>query len=408
MTIKSLNDEEWDRIFSWLERFRDTAPPVARAGLDELPESLRNAARIALELGPAAPDHDSGLAGTRIGTHLEIRRHLCDGGSASVYQGVHRTEEREGALPVAIKLLRIPEREAQRAALKECWDREQRWLRELAGTAGIAAFVEAGEHTATDGTRYLYIATEYRSGLGLRQWAAQPSLTLEDRLDLFAQTCDCVSRLHAHGLVHGDLKPENLHVEVRGGAARVWLLDLGLTWIIGRAWPAQDGMLGTPGYMSPEQVTGEPVRESADIFALGVILLELMDGRRWLALERIPSPEELLLRMREALPARSVHVAPQAVRDRLSQVLAQATAWKAHERPTHVALLRRAVEAAVHDRDERIPTTDASPYRGLLTFDEEHAHLFFGRERESELLLEKLRTRSAVTLIGASGRASHR
>ena len=121
--------------------------------------------------------------------------------------------------------------------------------------------------------------------------AEEKAFTLERTLNLFSQICAGVSVAHKSNIVHRDLKPANIIVTRDGtGAEQVKILDLGLAKLVenassnqtlsGRTVGAtQAGMvLGTPQYMSPEQATGGNVDERTDIYALGMILCEMLTG----------------------------------------------------------------------------------------------------------------------------------
>ncbi|HXV76487.1 MAG TPA: serine/threonine-protein kinase, partial [Candidatus Polarisedimenticolaceae bacterium] len=98
------------------------------------------------------------------------------------------------------------------------------------------------------------------------------------------ELCDGLAEAHAHGIVHRDLKPANVMITPAG---RVKVLDFGLAKTVerdrdgsGAFSTAASTMLGTPGYMSPEQIRGEPVDARADLWALGCILFEMLTGDR--------------------------------------------------------------------------------------------------------------------------------
>ncbi|MES1245518.1 MAG: protein kinase [Acidobacteriota bacterium] len=98
---------------------------------------------------------------------------------------------------------------------------------------------------------------------------------------LLSQITDALRHAHQRGITHRDLKPANLLVEAReGGTDHAWLTDFGIAILRDEARPEGNLVIGTPGYMSPEQVAGSPVDERTDLFALGCIAAELITGRR--------------------------------------------------------------------------------------------------------------------------------
>jgi eukaryotic-like serine/threonine-protein kinase len=133
-----------------------------------------------------------------------------------------------------------------------------------------------------------YLVTELLEGRTLRAAIDAGAVPLPRALDYAVQIAEGLAAAHAHGIVHRDLKPENVFVTTDG---RVKSLDFGLarTMHIPDAAAATLGtrapataphvVLGTPGYMAPEQVRGEPVDQRADVFAFGCVLYELLGGR---------------------------------------------------------------------------------------------------------------------------------
>ncbi len=197
---------------------------------------------------------------------------------------------------------------AQQAALKRLGlvapGRVRRFLRERQILAsldhpGIARLLDGG--VADDGAPYLVM--EYVEGEPITAYADRRALGLRARLRLFLQVCDAVAFAHRHLVVHRDLKPSNVLVGERAGTtgapteagtgeadgvphgARAMLLDFGIARLLDA--DANDPLTAegpgaplTPGYAAPEQVAGEPVTTATDVWALGVLLYELIAGRR--------------------------------------------------------------------------------------------------------------------------------
>ena len=129
-----------------------------------------------------------------------------------------------------------------------------------------------------------YIALELAPGEDLRRLIAPPVtkqdpsppkvlLTRARALAIITRACDAVTHLHAHGWVHGDVNPSNLIV---ADSDHTTLIDLGISRAIGEAGAVR----GTHAYMAPEQVRGEPWTRATDVFALGIVLWELVAGTR--------------------------------------------------------------------------------------------------------------------------------
>jgi eukaryotic-like serine/threonine-protein kinase len=129
-----------------------------------------------------------------------------------------------------------------------------------------------------------YLVTELLEGRTLRAVIEGGAVPLARALDCAVQIAEGLAAAHARGMVHRDLKPENLFVTTDG---RVKILDFGLAKTVTvEAAPASLAhvtaphvVLGTPGYMAPEQVRGEPVDQRADIFAFGCVLYEMLAGK---------------------------------------------------------------------------------------------------------------------------------
>ncbi len=107
---------------------------------------------------------------------------------------------------------------------------------------------------------------------------AQPPLTIDDKLNIIAQLCEGLSYAHEQGVVHRDVKPDNIFLLEDGS---IKLLDFGIAKLTSSTLTRQGDVLGSASYMSPEQVSGgESVDGRADIFSTGVVLYELLAGRK--------------------------------------------------------------------------------------------------------------------------------
>jgi TolB-like protein len=357
------SEAEWDQVFELAERCAGRPKDEALAWLTTqgATEAVRAGVLLQLDLGELPPDPRRHFAGERIGERIEIRRHLREGGSGAVYLGIY--EEGGRAVPVAVKMLRIPQDEAHVTVVKAAWQQEQRWLREIAGSGSLPELVEAGEHPSKDGAHFLYLCTEYKYGLDLRGWCEAHGLDPWQRLELCVRVCDAVAKIHSHGLVHGDLKPENIQVEDQGGGPAVWLLDLGLTAVQGQPWPGLGAVVGTPGYMSPEQIAreGGAVSEATDVYALGMIFFELLEGRPWVDGRGATTPGVLLDRIHRRPRARLTASLPGATRSALEDMLECAAALRPQDRYVQVSALRNAVRNAMAEGGVAAAPLEAIP-----------------------------------------------
>ena len=122
-----------------------------------------------------------------------------------------------------------------------------------------------------------YMAMELLDGIDLRQMMREGSLTLEETLDIAAQVADGLGFAHQHGVIHRDVKPANVMILPEG---RAKIMDFGIARTRMSDVKTQAGsMLGSPRYMSPEQVTGQRADHRSDIFSLGVVIYEMLTGK---------------------------------------------------------------------------------------------------------------------------------
>jgi len=236
-------------------------------------------------LGPGAP-------GGQVGPYRVLRL-LGEGGMGVVYL----VEREDVGGRAALKLLRdawvSPSRRARFLA-------EQRTLAQL-DHPGIAQLHDAG--TLPDGTPWF--AMEYVEGVPLTEHCRVQGCGLAERLRLFRAVCEAVQHAHRHAVIHRDLKPSNILVKAEGA---VKLLDFGIAKQLDPTGPGADptrtGLrLMTPAYAAPEQVTGGRLGVETDVYALGVLLFELLSGRLPFELSGL-SPHEAARRVLEQEPPR--------------------------------------------------------------------------------------------------------
>ena len=213
-------------------------------------------------------------AGTSVGPYHVVSQ-LGSGGMGEVYRARDPRLSREVALKVIRRILSVGAN-AQDATL-------DRLLREaiLASALNHPNIVTIYETGVVDADRY--IAMELIEGSTLRQ-LAQQGLPVARALGIARQVSEALAVAHAAQIVHRDIKPDNVMVRPDG---YVKLLDFGLAKVhsdalgIGPAAPTTEAglLLGTVAYMAPEQARGELITQEADVFALGVMLYELVTGR---------------------------------------------------------------------------------------------------------------------------------
>jgi tetratricopeptide (TPR) repeat protein/tRNA A-37 threonylcarbamoyl transferase component Bud32 len=216
--------------------------------------------------------------------HFDVLGRLGAGGMGVVYRARDRILGRE----VALKLVR-PEQAGDAQA-------RQRFLREARAAAdlshpGIATVYEAGEAVAEGAAEpQLFIAQELVPGEPLSERVRRGPLPVAEALPLGLQLAEALAAAHDHGIVHRDVKPSNLMVTPEGrlkvldfGLARrrAWAADLPTSELEAETWSrtAPGLVVGTPAYMAPEQIAGDALEASADVYAAGCVLYEMLTGR---------------------------------------------------------------------------------------------------------------------------------
>lgn len=235
--------------------------------------------------------------------HYEIGERIGQGGMGEVYRARDTKLERD----VAIKVL--AEGVAGRGDALPRFEQEARAVAALSHP-NIVALYELGSTEAEGGDTVVYAATELLEGRTLRDHLSEGPLPVRKSIEWATQVCRGLSAAHEKGIVHRDIKPENLFVTRDG---HVKILDFGLARTVPD--PGVDGetlrmskgvdtapgtVMGTVGYMSPEQVRAEVIDHTSDIFSLGTVLYEMLSGKR--AFERDTSAETMTAILREDPP----------------------------------------------------------------------------------------------------------
>ena len=215
---------------------------------------------------PAAPHDPLGLVGRTV-AHFRVLAPIAAGGMGVVY----RAEDTQLARDVALKFP-LPEQRLDRNA-------RERFLREARAAGAVdhpnlCSIYEAGE--TSDGQLYLAMALYQGETLRARI-TREGALPIPDALAIGAEIARGLAAAHRAGIVHRDLKPGNIVLLAEGGLK---ILDFGLAHTSDITLTASRATLGTVTYMSPEQVRGATVDARADLWALGVVLYEMLTGSR--------------------------------------------------------------------------------------------------------------------------------
>ncbi|MCA9728520.1 MAG: serine/threonine protein kinase, partial [Candidatus Eisenbacteria bacterium] len=207
---------------------------------------------------------DLAIAGYRI--HDQIG----SGGMSAVYRGTQTSLDRT----VAIKFL--SHEFLGDSGIRERFERESVIIARL-NHPGIVRVIDRG--VTRDGRPYFVM--EHVEGADLASLIDRGTLETSQKLDIVVQVCKALAYAHHNGVIHGDIKPANVILD-RDGHARI--LDFGIARVARGdhpGAPASELVVGTPSYMSPEQVSGtRPMTARSDLYSLGVLIYELFTGRK--------------------------------------------------------------------------------------------------------------------------------
>ena len=251
------------------ELWRETNSLIA--AYDEAAEFLEQPA-IVNDAKLIAHQDDLRIIGRQIGPY-KISQLIATGGMGEIYLAQDTRLERL----VALKVLR--------ASLLPNGERVRRFQIEARAASAlnhtnIPTIYDVGEFESN-----FYLAAEYVAGLTIRELINDHNLTLGEVLDLSIQLLEGLSAAHAAGIVHRDIKPENL---MRRTDGVLKILDFGIAKLLEPSTDAPSNqsqtetgiMIGTVGYMSPEQVRGLPIDARTDIWSCGIVLFEMLTARQ--------------------------------------------------------------------------------------------------------------------------------
>lgn len=282
--------------------------------------------------------------GSRFADRYDVTGILGAGGMGVVYEATRVADGMSIALKVLHRHLVANDQVTKR------FHREAAFLRRLDGPH-LVAVLDAGE----DEDGRLFMALERVRGEPLDLWLVTHGIPpVAEAVRIVCGVADALSAAHEKGIIHRDLKPANVMLEdVEGGAPRVRVLDFGLAKALGEAGigqsvlTARNMVFGTPEYMAPEQVQGDEVDARTDVYALGVLLYQLLVGRVPFALatsvatmsaQVVQAPASV----REQAPLRGISAA-------VSEVVRRALAKAPDGRFASARAFREALTAAMGD-----------------------------------------------------------
>jgi len=315
----------------------------------------------------------------------KIQRFIDKGGFGVVYEGIDEQLGRR----VAVKMLRADKSHDKETVAR--FIREANALLALKSHRGVVNVYDADK--TSEGIPYL--AMEFLEGQTLREWldAQTDSVPLTHALAIAEEIAATMVDVHDRQLVHRDLKPENImlvHDDQAPFGVRPILLDFGIAKLSAQM-PFDDqaltqiktkgiGVVGTPAYMAPEQMSdADNVDIRADVYTLGLVVYELLAGK-------LPFASNLTterVRMRERGELVHLHDVMPSISPLFAAFVMAMLAQRPEDRPT----MRDCRRMFARDWTQEV---DECPFPGLQAFQDHHAHLFFGRQTETQFILEKL------------------
>jgi len=284
--------------------------------------------------GKGAADVDP-LVGQVVAGRFRVVRRLGKGGMGTVYEAEHAFIKKR----VALKLLR--------AEITSNSEAVERFRREAMATSTIGHenIVKIDDFGLLDDGQ-VYLTMEYLDGAPLNAVLNQAAMPIVQVVDLILQVCQGLAAAHELDIVHRDMKPENVFLVEEN--TKVKILDFGIAKVTGSADSTNltktGAIFGTPNYMAPEQALGKKVDHRADIYAVGIMLYEMLAGR-------VPFQSESFLAVLTQhvteTPLPPSQIAPgRRINDELEALVMKAIAKKPEERFDDVGQLVAALEQA--------------------------------------------------------------
>lgn len=350
-------------------------------------------------MGVQGPQLGRALLGRVLGGKFRLRSYIGAGSSGTVYQADQVALGRT----VAVKILN-PEL-ANDARLVGRFHDEALAASRL-NHPNTVSVIDYGQ--ADDGL--LYIVMEYLRGVTLTRIIEEESpLSVERMVDLAGQILSCLEDAHEAGVVHADLKSDNIVVEHRrGGWYLVKVVDFGIARIMGAPRSDEDErtICGTPEYMSPEIIGGQDPTFASDLYSVGIILYEMVTGQTPFV---GGSAIEVLTRHIREEPIRpGVRRPDRPINDKLEKVIMRALAKHPRDRFATATEFRSALEAAVERRsartEEQILCTACGVYSAArFKFCPECGH---PRQRPAHDVLDTIPGVSALAFDALAGEGS--
>jgi serine/threonine protein kinase len=309
---------------------------------------------------------------------------------------------------------RLGRRVAMKFLLAGSHQLSERFLGEARATASchhenIVVIHEVGQHE-----RFPYMVLEYLEGQSLRGFIKGRQLGPQRVVELMLPVARALVRAHEQNIVHRDLKPENVFVTTSG---TLKVLDFGIAALFSDKKPPKPAstapvdddfadtststVSGTLPYMAPELFGDENADQRADLWALGIMLYEMLAGHH--PIQPLTGDQLMrnILQLDQAMPRVADEVAE--VPYRLGQLVARCLQKRMEQRIATAREVLEELESLLPSRVHRQFREDESPYPGLVAFQEDEADRFFGRGRDVLQVTARLREHPLGAIVGPSG-----
>jgi len=352
--------EQWDRVDELIDEIEGLPKDQVKEHIDGLSISGEDPIVVKYLRTHFRLPKDPGLQpGQTLVNRYTILSRLGEGGMGVVFRAQQHAPEREVAIKVVHPSFAISKSFADR------FTREINNLGQL-NHPGIVQIYEADKQLESGGKKVTpFYTMELVEGIPIHKYCDKNECGHREIIDIFLALCEAIQHAHDRGVIHGDLKPQNILVRENGQPT---VLDFGLSQITselirGRRSSGSHGrdgaaetdtrsLGGTPGYMSPEQVSGNIGRfgkgYGIDIYALGVILFELLSGRLPIPLPKDASMDEISRHILSKSPPPLSSIS-NCDKD-LSYIVGKALRKEANRRYLSAASLRRALELYRNER----------------------------------------------------------
>lgn len=314
----------------------------------------------------------------------DIREPIGTGGAGTVYRAYQPVLERD----VAIKV--IQPTYANRPDFIRRFDIEAQLIAHLEHPFIVPLY---DYWRVPDGA---FLVMRWLRGGSLKERIAESPLSLEIVLHLFTQIASALDHAHQNGIIHRDLKPGNILMDEQGNA---YLVDFGIARHPADYRPDdEEDIVGSPAYMSPEQIRKQPLTARSDVYSLGIILYEMLTSKH--PFSNLEGMSILLHHIQTEVPS------AENVPTELTDIIRRATSKDPTTRYPDALSMSKALEASIRGSHVDLVATHQvthNPYKGLRPFYEADAVDFFGRESAIKDLIEHVAQSLFVAMVGPSG-----